>query len=509
MFGRPIKKINQAINIHPLTLPYFILGFFKKTAALQYSFRPFNILLTYSKNPCPVAIFFTIKFSIMKSKALQFRPYQLSLFVFLAAFLCLGNLSKAQQPITLTFKNMLMPPTAEYVYQGADISGVTIPQQGQNRTWDYSKLNKNDAFNLSFSTEPTTNPVYPKAFRKWGSFFYVGAIPVALDQLEGNTPKGAAELGNHFAAQSFSLLLLTGDPNDSLIIPEQDVTVKPEAYREYPLEYGSATTTNSVYVTNFVLNIAAFGLDHVPGQFVQHVHHNRKVVGWGKIKIPTENGSSGYIRVLMQRLNVLRTDSVYLGGAPADPLILAAFGVTQGQTINSYYQYRFHQKGIDAYLANFSFTDDTYSTLSSIQYDTKYYDVQCDNGVKMCVDKASKCVPYSDAGSLLFTKGATVGECPGAAIAAVAEESSMKKYADLKIGIYPNPSASQFTLNIPQKPGSRADVMVYDISGRQVLSFRNIQNDKVMFGNELKPGTYVVQVIQGNNKQTIKVVKVN
>lgn len=440
----------------------------------------------------------------MKTKTLQNSSSVRKLFVIFKACIFSTSLATAQQPITLTFKNMLMPPTATYIYQGADISGVALPQAGENQTWDYSKLIKNDLFNYSFSTTPTSNSTYPKAFRSYGNYFYVGEIPIALGVMEGNTPKGAAELGNHFAAQAFSLLLLTGDPNDSLIIPEQDVIIKPETYRAYPLEYGSATTTNSVYVTNFILNIAAFGLDHVPGQFVQRVRHNNKVVGWGKFRIP----GSDYVKVLMQRLNVLRTDSVYLGGAPADPLILAAFGITQGQTVNSYYQYRFQQKGIDAYLANFSFTDDSYSTLSSIQYDAKYYGVQCDDGVKMCMDNQPKCVPYSDANYLLYNKNAAVGECALAATA-TAQEYISKLPAIGIMTVYPNPSAAQFILNIPDIQTAGADITVFDISGKQVLSFRNIQTGKLVFGGELKPGVYIVKLVKGNYKQTVKVIKTN
>ncbi|HXL55296.1 MAG TPA: hypothetical protein VN958_03500, partial [Chitinophagaceae bacterium] len=289
---------------------------------------------------------------------------------------CTLSYAQAQQPITLTYKNFTMPAKAKYFYQGADAAGVAIPTQGANQKWDYSNLTKNDANSNAVSYVPASYPAYPTALRQFNNFFPLAGIPIAQTNIEGNDENSYHGLGTHFDRQAFSLQLLTGSATDSLIIVRQNVHEPHQIWEKYPVTYLTSFMSHSISVTNFQLSIAAFGLDHVPGQFVQHTYDKREVVGWGKVRIPTASGPSDYIRALLQKLTVLKVDSVYLGGAPAPAALLAAFGVTQGETTNSYYQYRFYHRGTDAYLINF-FMDATFANITGLNYDTKY--VNCDN----------------------------------------------------------------------------------------------------------------------------------
>lgn len=410
--------------------------------------------------------------------------------------------------VNLTYKNFLVPPTADYFYQGADAAGVAIPAKGANKTWNYGTLLSKDSNSYAESDVPAYNVAFPTAFRKYNNVFFIGEIPVALEVLENNNENAYTELGNHFERQAFSLALLTGGATDSLIVDKQDVVVKPEVFQKYPVAYGTASASNSHYVTNYELSIAAYGLDHVPGQFVQNVSDRRKVIGWGKVKTPTTSGPSPYINALLEELYILRTDSVYLGGTPMDSSLAAAFGLVQGQTINSTYQYRFYQKGIDAYLLNFSFTDATFSSIAALNYDTKYADIHCEDGVKMCVDGASQCVTYTAANFALLHRNATVGDC-SAPIAVTHTDIGAVSAAMLHVSVFPNPTGSVFTLNLFSKIIAPVSVTVYDISGRKLMHFDNIRENQFQFGRELKAGTYMMQVIQGNTKQTFKIIKTN
>src|SRR4051812_28865172 len=406
-----------------------------------------------------------------------------------------------QGALTLTYKNFLVPPTANYFFQGADPAGVLIPTKGPNQKWDYSNLTKNNANNSTISYVPANNPAYPDALLQFDNYFSLAGIPIAQTNMEGNDQNSYHGLGTHFERQAFSLKLLTGNINDSLIIIEQNVQEPDQLFEKYPVTYQASFNSHSISVTNFQLTIAAFGLNHTPGQFVQHTYDKREVVGWGKLRIPTSTGPSDWIKGLLQKLSVLKIDSVYLAGAPAPGALLAAFGVTQGETSNSFYEYRFYRKGIEAYLINFS-TDITFTNIKAINYDTKYADIYCNGGIKMCNSGTLECVPNGLANYALLNNGATIGSCNNIIAGNVAEDNFSAKTIDTKI--FPNPSSNEFNIQLSEI--SSASVYVYDLFGRQVQKFENVSG-KLRVGKEWKQGIYMVQVIQNNQKKTFKLIK--
>jgi len=381
-----------------------------------------------------------------------------------------GQGNTTQAAITLTFKNFIVPAKADYFYQGADASGIVIPSQGTHQRWDYSNLNKNDANNNAISYVPANNPAYPNALRQFDNSFLLAGLPIAQTTMEGNNKSSYHGLGTHLEKQAFPLESITGNPGDSLIIDKQDVQEPHQVFEKYPVTYSTSFHSHSISKTGFHLSIAAFGLDHVPGQFVQHTFDNRDVLGWGKVRVPTESGPSKYIKALLQKLSVLKIDSVYLAGQPAPAALLAAFGVTQGETTRSFYQYRFYQENTDAYLINFSM-DPTFSTITGLNYDTKY------------VDKN-----------------------PGNIIAAATDANASFSPNELAVKVFPNPSPSEFTISFNNKSGSKASVVVFDLYGRPVQRMETVSNT-LRFGKDLKPGTYSVQVISNNEKKVINLVK--
>ena len=79
--------------------------------------------------------------------------------------------------------------------------------------------------------------------------------------------------------------------------------------------------------------------------------------------------------------------------------------------------------------------------------------------------------------------------------------------AILKATVYPNPSAAEFTLIVTGNNKEKVSFFVTDIMGRNVYRQMANADQQVRFGNNLKPGIYTVQVIQGNQKQHIKLIK--
>jgi len=382
---------------------------------------------------------------------------------------CVLNYVQAQEPITLTFQNFRTPPNADYFYQGANTAGVAIPAHGANKVWDYSNLTKKNANSDSRSYVPASYPAYPNALRQFDNFFILAGIPIAQTNIEDNDENSYHGLGTHFERQAFPLQSITGNATDSLIIVKQNVHEPHQIFQKYPVTYLASWRSHSISRTDFQLSIAAFGLDHTPGQFVQHTYDKRKVVGWGKVRIPTSSGPCKYIKALLEKLSVLKVDSVYLAGAPAPDALLDAFGVTQGETVNSFYEYRFYRKGIDAYLINF-FMNPTFTTITGLNYDTKYVNLDWDDDIISSTNE------------------------------------SEVNLADVTVKVFPNPSPNEFTLNLSGKYAAQASVSVFDLSGKQLQKFENVSGE-LRFGKELKPGIYMVQVIQNNEKKTFKLVK--
>lgn len=81
--------------------------------------------------------------------------------------------------------------------------------------------------------------------------------------------------------------------------------------------------------------------------------------------------------------------------------------------------------------------------------------------------------------------------------------------SSLRVQVYPNPSASSsdFTLNVQGNSTDKVSIIVTDVLGRRHLQVQGNANQQYKLGSSLKPGIYIVQVIQGANIQTIKIVK--
>lgn len=92
----------------------------------------------------------------------------------------------------------------------------------------------------------------------------------------------------------------------------------------------------------------------------------------------------------------------------------------------------------------------------------------------------------------------------------VDENSSLSKsslnYA-LSVQTYPNPFASEFTLDVKGNNSDKVSLIVTDVLGRRWYQAEGNANQQYKLGSTLRSGIYFVQVMQGNNVQTIKIVK--
>jgi hypothetical protein len=72
---------------------------------------------------------------------------------------------------------------------------------------------------------------------------------------------------------------------------------------------------------------------------------------------------------------------------------------------------------------------------------------------------------------------------------------------------YPNPSNYQFTIEVEGGSTEKVEVDVFDIQGRSIKHIESIDNQTIMFGEELPTGTYIAIVNQGANRKTVKLIK--
>ncbi len=77
----------------------------------------------------------------------------------------------------------------------------------------------------------------------------------------------------------------------------------------------------------------------------------------------------------------------------------------------------------------------------------------------------------------------------------------------LKGTVTPNPTAQHFNLQVQSANNGKVEVRLFDISGKLISTMYTVGNSTMRFGNELKPGVYFIEIIQGQQHKTIKVVK--
>lgn len=77
----------------------------------------------------------------------------------------------------------------------------------------------------------------------------------------------------------------------------------------------------------------------------------------------------------------------------------------------------------------------------------------------------------------------------------------------LEVKVYPNPSTTQFSLQVKSDRKERINMRIVNILGSKVSSREVMPNEIIRFGNDLKKGLYYVEIVQGTKKKIIKIIK--
>ena len=118
-----------------------------------------------------------------------------------------------------------------------------------------------------------------------------------------------------------------------------------------------------------------------------------------------------------------------------------------------------------------------------------------------------------DAKNCLLTKAVktdTLPACPSSAplsSGTPVSEKSVTGSDELKVLVYPNPSSDYFTLVVNSNDKNKILLNVTDASGRIIYTASAVAGQRAHFGDKFLPGVYIAEVISGDKKLHIKIIK--
>lgn len=119
------------------------------------------------------------------------------------------------------------------------------------------------------------------------------------------------------------------------------------------------------------------------------------------------------------------------------------------------------------------------------------------------LSKPTNCFLGNATGTVTILDGTAPSSRAGVTAPAVADDSPLKI---LDATIYPNPSTSAFTLAFSDAGHLPVELSITNASG-QLMKTMKVSGNTIRFGQEWKPGIYIVQLQQGTKRKTIKLVK--
>jgi hypothetical protein len=108
-----------------------------------------------------------------------------------------------------------------------------------------------------------------------------------------------------------------------------------------------------------------------------------------------------------------------------------------------------------------------------------------------------------------LSHGDMLGRCSGAGQTVAYRNNPMEQSASLfSVKALPNPSSTYFNLQLNGEAGDNIQIRVYDILGRVVetkISQPSMQTLRI--GSHYKAGVYLVEIVKGTERQTIRLIK--
>jgi hypothetical protein len=338
-------------------------------------------------------------------------------------------------------------------------SDIPLPVHGADISYDYSGLLSDSILSVQFKA--ADDSVFTSATRFNYGTASLGPIEMINMYYTEKTSAGIFRVGSYKLRQREGLGAVSGNQADSLNFPGSYAVFEAPVFDlKFPAVYGDVWSTDFVSRTEYELTVMP-NLNKVPGLIVQHTIKDNSVVGWGTLRIPTENGSSSIeYEVLLVKEEATIIDSFFLDGRLTPSNLLEAIGLAQGQWEETS-RYLFYAPDFERPLLTIELNE------LGTEATQAHYSV---NDLLSSVDRS---------------------------------------YTTVDSRAFPNPTDANNTLNIQTTfPMDRAVIQLYDASGRQLYQQRYEGNASQSFElrlpNSLESGYYFYTLVDALSKQVAK-----
>ncbi|TVQ49094.1 MAG: T9SS C-terminal target domain-containing protein [Saprospirales bacterium] len=259
-----------------------------------------------------------------------------TIFLFIFSWCLLPGVGNGQ--LVINYEDFPKPGDYEIFRFIADIDGIQLPSAGEDQVWDYSHLQPLGN-TLNVFTKVEDDEDFPEAKYNSPEVLFFQGFSYNSVLYEGYDENGMFLVGRLSDDTTFSITPISGGPNDVIRFVGGPIVFEGrQDFMKFPLSYGNLWTESRIEYVPFELTVAAFGLNMVPGQRKRILSQTREVIGWGQLTTPNRDGDANDPRdVLLMQVQVMAVDSVFLGGAPAPPQLMDAFGLSQGGIVVSEY----------------------------------------------------------------------------------------------------------------------------------------------------------------------------
>ncbi|MCC5917303.1 MAG: T9SS type A sorting domain-containing protein [Cryomorphaceae bacterium] len=243
--------------------------------------------------------------------------------------------------ITVPHDHFDVPISPDTAFSVSFIPGsnpIPLPTHGAQQNWDYSDFSPQGTIFNSYLPYDN-NPNFPNATGMnfynpmLGSLQIMGSRSYVIKDNNGFYNNGFETMENSYGIGSMS-----GNPGDTLyMLNSFNNYGLNSSYIEYPIDENSSWSSTVIADTDFELTVAAFMLNRTPGIIRQYTTREDDVMGWGLLTVGTT--SINQYPSLLVRETVTFVDSFFLGGQPAPEALLLAFGLNQGETVQTHRYY--------------------------------------------------------------------------------------------------------------------------------------------------------------------------
>ena len=248
-------------------------------------------------------------------------------------------------------------------YRDIAIVGLTIPQRGGNRVWDYTNIKDTISSTNQVNSPATTLPLFfndaTYFFRPRPTF---GAYSIVDTQFLRLDTTGYFILGYSRGATSVLINAQTGGSSDSLwFLTRTKRFVSPPYLVKLPMTSTTLSKVLTIDTVPYQMTWASAGYTTRANiNHIRRVEYTTEVVGWGTLRL--RNSVIGRpnleFGVLFERYAELRQDSFYLNGTPMPQRVLDSFRLVQGKRDTSSIAYSLRGLGFKRGILYFKMSPD-------------------------------------------------------------------------------------------------------------------------------------------------------